>query len=132
MGRYYSGDIDGKFWFGVQSSDDASFFGGNEYEPNYINYSFSTDDMEDIDNGLKKCVEALGDYLPKLEKFFTDNNMYNGTDIAKALGLPLPQGKEWETPETKNLLVWYARYELGKKIKKCVEENGECNFEAEL
>lgn len=24
MGRYYSGDIEGKFWFGVQSSDDIS------------------------------------------------------------------------------------------------------------
>jgi hypothetical protein len=27
MGRYYSGTISGKFWFGVQSSDDPSYFG---------------------------------------------------------------------------------------------------------
>jgi hypothetical protein len=27
MGRYYTGDIEGKFMFGVQSSDDANFFG---------------------------------------------------------------------------------------------------------
>ena len=27
MGRYYYGQISGKFWFGVQSSDDASYFG---------------------------------------------------------------------------------------------------------
>jgi hypothetical protein len=27
MGRYYSGQIAGKFWFGVQSSNDASYFG---------------------------------------------------------------------------------------------------------
>ena len=27
MGRYYHGDIQGKFWFGVQSSSDASHFG---------------------------------------------------------------------------------------------------------
>lgn len=27
MGRYYSGQISGKFWFGIQSSDDASNFG---------------------------------------------------------------------------------------------------------
>lgn len=25
MGRYYNGDIEGKFWFGVQSSNDADF-----------------------------------------------------------------------------------------------------------
>ena len=24
MGRFYSGDINGKFWFGIQSSDDIS------------------------------------------------------------------------------------------------------------
>ena len=32
MGRYYQGDIEGKFWFGVQSSDDANNFGGSEIE----------------------------------------------------------------------------------------------------
>ena len=32
MGRYYYGDINGKFWFGVQSSTDASNFGGEAEE----------------------------------------------------------------------------------------------------
>ena len=27
MGRYYSGDIEGKFWFALQSSDAADRFG---------------------------------------------------------------------------------------------------------
>ena len=27
MGRYYSGDIEGKMWFAVQSSNDWDFFG---------------------------------------------------------------------------------------------------------
>ena len=36
MGRYYDGDIEGKFWFGVQSSDDADFFGSKGYQPEYI------------------------------------------------------------------------------------------------
>ena len=30
-----------------------------------------------------------------------------------------------------SMLEWYARLELGEKILKCVEENDECNFEAE-
>jgi hypothetical protein len=30
MGRYYQGDIEGKFWFGCQSSDDGEFFGAKE------------------------------------------------------------------------------------------------------
>ena len=36
MGRYYNGDIKGKFWFGIQKSDSASRFGGTEY----LEYSF--------------------------------------------------------------------------------------------
>ena len=27
MGRYYNGDINGKFWFAVQNSNDANHFG---------------------------------------------------------------------------------------------------------
>lgn len=33
MGRYYHGDITGKFWFGVQNSDDAKYFG---VEPEFL------------------------------------------------------------------------------------------------
>ena len=40
MGRRYTGDIEGKFWFGLQSSTAASRFGGEETEPSYINYYF--------------------------------------------------------------------------------------------
>ena len=36
MGRYYTGDIEGKFWFALQSSNAASRFGGVESEPAYI------------------------------------------------------------------------------------------------
>ena len=52
MGRYYSGMISGKFWFGVQSSDDASFFGGQESEPSYLEYYFDKGDLEDIKEGV--------------------------------------------------------------------------------
>ena len=43
MGRYYDGDINGKFWFAVQSSDDADFF-GVQGESSYLSYYFSEDD----------------------------------------------------------------------------------------
>ena len=35
MGRNYFGDIDGKFGFACQSSDDADFFGVTGYQPNH-------------------------------------------------------------------------------------------------
>ena len=36
MGRFYNGDICGKFWFGIQSSDDAESFGVDPY----LEYTF--------------------------------------------------------------------------------------------
>jgi hypothetical protein len=43
MGRYYTGDIEGKFMFGVQSSDDANFF-GVEGESRSLDYYYSEED----------------------------------------------------------------------------------------
>ena len=125
MGRYYSGDIEGKFWFGVQSSDDASFFGGEECEPNHIEYAFSKDnDWESVTMGLKKCLAKLGKNKKKLDDFFAKNDSYNDERLAKAIGLT--------DTETKSMLEWYARLHLGEKIKKCLEEQDYCTFEAEL
>lgn len=124
MGRYYSGDIEGKFWFAVQSSDDASFFGGSQSEPNYINYSFDKDDLSTIEEGIKKCIEHLGDKKQALDSFFETNNGYNDEKLSEALSI--------KKEEVSDLLEWYARLELGEKILKCVQEQGYCEFEAEL
>jgi len=123
-GRYFSGDIEGKFWFAVQASDDASFFGGNASEPNYIDYYFEKGDLPDIQNGIEECKKELGDYKAKLDKFFERDGGYNDEMIVKEF--------EITKEKVETLLEWYARLELGEKILKCVEENGECSFEAEL
>ena len=47
MGRYYEGDIEGKFWFGVQDSDDGEFFGAEPQESNYIDYCVTKEDLKD-------------------------------------------------------------------------------------
>lgn len=124
MGRYYSGDIEGKFWFAVQSSEDASFFGGSESEPNYLNYYFGTNDLDDIKKGISTCKKELGTYKKKLKKFFKENSYYNDKDLSNKFNIS--QNK------IKTILEWYARLELGEKILKCVEENNSCSFEAEL
>lgn len=123
MGRYYNGDIEGKFWFAVQSSDDASFFGGEKLEPNYINYYFCNDDLKDVKKGITQCKKELGTNKKKLDSFFKENQTYNDTMLEKAGFLP---------SQMKHLLQWYARLRLGQKILKCVQENGSCSFEAEL
>ena len=123
MGRYYSGDIEGKFWFGVQSSDDADFFGVTG-QPTYLQYGFAKGDLLEIQSGIAKCLEVLGEEKSKLDKFFDDNESYSTEELSVDLNIP--------EEETDKLLEWYARLQLGNKILECVEEHGECHFEAEM
>jgi len=53
MGRYYNGDIDGKFMFAVQSSDSGERFGAIEEDSGYINYVIYREDS------YKEIVEEL-------------------------------------------------------------------------
>lgn len=126
MGRYYSGDIEGKFFFAVQSSDDASFFGVEPGEPSYLSYSFDEDNLEDIEEGIETCIKEIGgeEVVEKIDNFFEESSMYSNTDIQKLLGV--------SESETKEVLEWYARLVLGRKIYNCVKEKGDCYFDAEL
>jgi len=129
MGRYYSGDIEGKFWFAVQSSDDASFFGGSDEEiideeSGELEYFFQTGDLEEIDHGIEECLNQLGDRKGQLDAFFARLDGYNNTMVSESLGI--------ELIEVRPLLEWYARLELGVKIRDCVKEKGQCSFNAEL
>jgi hypothetical protein len=125
MGRYYNGDIEGKFWFAVQSSTDANFFGAEPYEPNYVNYHFEKDEhLEMVENGIKECEDVLGKNKKTLDKFFGDNNGYNDDMIVEQTNI--------KKENIGRLLKWYARLNLGIKIRDCLKEQGECNFEAEL
>ena len=127
MGRYYHGDIEGKFWFGVQSSDDGTFFGAQEYQ-NTIDYL--VDDAEQVKDGIEKCNLDLGNHTNKLSAFFKDANSYNDKMI---IDYYKEHFKEDITEEKiRYLLTWYARLQLGKEILECVEENGQCAFTAEL
>jgi hypothetical protein len=137
MGRYYNGDIEGKFWFAVQSSDDASFFGGSDEEvyyqdddgenypePSEIQYFFQTGDLEEIGHGIEECISELGENKVKLDAFFKNAMGYNDIMVSESLKIDIK--------EVKSLLEWYARLELGIKIRDCVNEKGQCSFTAEL
>ena len=131
MGRYYQGDIEGKFWFGVQSSDDANNFGGSEIELQdddgeiyELEYFFNKEDLESINEGIQTCITDLGEFRSKLDEVFSSSNGYNPDELARQLGVG--QAKY------STIMDSYARLHLGNKIKKCVEDNGECRFTAEL
>jgi hypothetical protein len=119
MGRYYSGDINGKFWFAVQSSTAADRFGSRFYEPNYVCYSYTTDELPDCEAEILKIEQSLGDKLTIMEKFFSETGGYTDDDLHK-LGVTNQDVQE------------YADLLLGRQIRDCIKENGECNFDAEL
>ena len=119
MGRYYSGDIEGKFWFALQSSTCADRFGVTYNEPSYVNYYFSEDDLEGVEDEIKNIEESLGDKVKIIEDFFETNNGYNDTMLADA-------------NITNQELSEFADLGLGKQIRDCIIENGECNFDAEI
>lgn len=117
MGRYYSGDIDGKFWFAVQDSDAADRFGVTGNTPNYLEYYFTKENIPEIKAEIKK-IEASID-VKKIKDFFgKDGRGYNDKDLIEA-GIDPKEIKE------------YADLELGKKILRQVETYGECSFDAE-
>jgi hypothetical protein len=127
MGRFYHGDIEGKFMVAVQSSNDADFFGVEGQPPeSHLEYSYTDEDLPKIKKGLKECSLQLGNnrIRNKLDKFFETRDGYNNEMLTKEFG--------WHPKRVEEYLTWYARARLGKKILECVEEYGDCDFQAEL
>lgn len=118
MGRYASGDLEYKFWFALQDSDAADRFGVIGNEPNYIVYNFQEEDLESVEQEIKNIEETLGDKIKIIENFFKENNGYND-DMLEKEGF------------TKDDLREYADLGLGKQIRDCIKETGQCCFEAE-
>ena len=63
MGRYYDGDIEGKFWFGLQSSTAPERFCAQEQTEQVIDYYIDRDDFPKI----KKEIEKI-ESDPKVKK----------------------------------------------------------------
>jgi hypothetical protein len=115
MGRYYFGDIEGKFMFAVQSSNAADRFGSVGYAPDVIEYHFNEEHLPKINEELEKLKDAH----EKVTKFFEQVDGWND-EMMEDYGL------------TQQDMSDYADYNLGKNIKDYVEENGDCYFTAEL
>lgn len=119
MGRYYNGDIEGKFWFAVQSSEAPAQFGGYME----LSFSFTEEDLEQVQERIKEIEDFLGENKEKLDQCFEKNPYYNDQTL-------IDYGFKKE--EIGKLIENYADLILGKKIEKCIIETGECNFYGEL
>ena len=132
MGRYYDGDISGKFWFGIQASDDADFFGVAGSQPEYIEYYFDEGNLEDVKKGVAECLDRLGENKERLDKFFAEHSSYNDEMLVELWNMEYKTEQELTDFDIQTMLRWYARLELGNKILTCLLKNKECSFTAEV
>ena len=107
----------------MQNSDAADRFGVTGVEPSELYYYFDNGNLDDVEAELKIIRKQLGTYRTKMNKFFKSSQWYSDADLVKYLDLP--------EAKVKTLLSAYADYELGMKIRKCILENGQCEFTAE-
>lgn len=119
MGRYYYGDIEGKFWFALQSSDCANRFGKTGQVPNYLEYCFEIEDLPEVEAEIQRIEDKLGAFKEKIDKFFEVNNGWNEKLLA-------------DNGISKDFLSEYADLLLGYQIRDAIKENGSCQFTAEL
>jgi len=54
MGRYYTGDIEGKFMFAIQPSNAPEIFGAEVLDSNYVEYWVERDKLPFVKSQLKK------------------------------------------------------------------------------
>ena len=126
MGRYYSGDIDGKMWFAIQNSNDWDYFGKEGNYPERLEYYYEKEDLPEIKEGIENCKKMLGKYKKEIDLFFNGNQNYTDKNIAKHLGI--------KEDKVRDILKWYARLEKGKQLYNFLKqkENDYCQFEVEL
>ena len=120
MGRYYDGDVEGKFMFSVQSSDAHERFGAVEEGSGYINYAVYRDSYAEICAELDS-IKHKG-HMDKVKKMFKEKNGFND-EIKKQYGV------------TNDDLSEYADYEIGMQLKEFFDNNpnvDECRFDAEM
>jgi hypothetical protein len=126
MGRYYDGDIDGKWWFGVQSSTTPEKFGA---EPSFIEYTIYKG--EEFADTMKELKKGLGDKIKILDEFFDKQIAYSNDDLLEYVK---KTHSEYTNSELDNDLSHYADYKFGLDVAKHFKESGEdyCSISSEL
>jgi len=126
MGRYYSGDVEGKWWFGVQSSNTPIKFGGQE---TFIDYTICNDGT--FKRQVKQLKQDLGDKLEWLQQFFDENNGYNDAMLMEFM---IKKNPRYDKSELRKDLENFADYEFAMQVKQHFEDTDEdyCNVSSEL
>lgn len=153
MGRYYNtaSGREGKFMFGVQSSDDPEYMGMYE-EPTYIQYYASKDEEPKIRAKLDEQYDLLG--VPKDKRLYTykdykEYDEYERKELSERVWIDVREDDKEELAKHKNEVRWasnkkgyvsferknlalvLARIRLGATILSDIKDDGYCSLEAE-
>ena len=122
MGRYYEGDIEGKFWFGCQSSYDGELFGATPQEPHVVEYAIELEDIHKVLEGIHTCKQQLGKYVTLFNKAY-EGGIKEDLEFSK-----LSEDKQ------NSLYELFASLDMGMRILIYFNEhpNDPCYFTAEL
>lgn len=156
MGRYYytEGGREGKFMFGVQSSDDPHYMGMTEQEPTSVDYYADKDNEPKIRRMLDKQYDILG--VPENKRiYYTDKEWKTYNEFEKKylyhkvfvsvkeddkVEMDKHKGEtRWADDkqgyvsfEIKGMALVLARIRLGLSILSDIKDTGECWLNAEL
>jgi len=128
MGRYYSGDIEGKFAFGAQSSGAADRFGVSGESPGYIEYLYTEDNLTALEAELKAIEASFKEYKTPLLAYYDLFGVEDDVEITFESYIEKGDFK----PMGPIMQDDFNDYRIGKKIQNCVIKHGECSFTAEL
>jgi hypothetical protein len=128
MGRYYQGDIEGKFVFGSQSSGAADRFGVAGHTPGYLEYYYTEADLPDLESELKKIENSFKKYKIPLLAYY---DLFGVNDDVEISFEEYIQKGGFKAMNAKKQFD-FNDYRIGRKILDCIKEHGECSFTAEL
>lgn len=126
MGRYYSfsDGQEGKFWLGVQPSDDVMCFGGNEYHGDYIRWQWSEEDLPAINRELTTLKYLLSEKTTYTYRSFMRK-------ISNKRYIRSTADGETNTPMWAEASRLCSKIQLGLMIRRGVRKQGELSVEAE-
>ena len=114
MGRYYQGDIEGKFMVAIQSSNAAERFGAKEIPPYYVEYVIHRSRYKEI--------------VKELESIKSSNPIEKLVSMFKKTKDRWSEEKLEKHGVTKEDLSAYADHGLGEQIKDWFDKNPNEDF----
>jgi hypothetical protein len=131
MGRFYSGDISGKFWFGCQSSYDASNYGIEHKD--VINFHVCNCACDDIFDKIycESCYDSYEQHIESIKEEYGSEKYEDTWYISES---EICYDFCEENLEQVNKKIKELEEKVGKYMSsfKIISENGEISYDIDI